>query len=465
MSSEIPPRSDAEADETPSAEFAKALEAFERQPEASPAAQPAAEPPRVGAAVHGTVVSLTDTHALIDIGGRSEAIADLAHFRNEDGTLRVEVGAGVDLFVAEAGEQIVLAPSVKTRASSKANLERFRAAREAGMPVSGRVTTVNAGGLQVDLGGARGFCPMSQIERGHCADPSVYVGRTLEFVVVSVEDARRSVVLSRRAILKREEAVAGAARLAALQVGDEVEGTVRRLEGFGAFVDLGGLDGMVHVSEISHTRVAHPKDAVREGEKVKARVLRIETGKDGRPKIALSIKAAMPDPWGGIAARFTPGARVQGRVARLTDFGAFVTLESGIDGLVHVSQIAARRIEHPRDALTVGQEIEAVILAVEPEKHRISLSIRATLEPEGSAEARPPREGRGRGEGRPERGERGDRPRRRDGGRDRDRDRDRDRSGPIVISTPSPAGELTTMAIALRKAEEEARRKRERSSQ
>lgn len=399
----------------PSAEFAEALASFEREAPGAPA-EGAAAAIAPGARVRGKVVALTGEHALVDVGLRSEASADLAPFRQDDGTLRIAVGDVLDLFVLEAGDQVVLAPSLRPEVG--AGVERLRQAQAAGMPVSGRVTAVNSGGLRVDLGGVRGFCPLSQIESGYCAEPAGYVGRTLEFLVTGVEEGKRGVVLSRRELLRRQEREEARRRLAALKPGDELEGTVRRLEAFGAFVDLGGMDGMVHVSEIQHGRVAHPRDVLREGEKVRVRVLRLETGKDGRPRIALSIKASAPDPWTGIEQRFGPGSRVQGKVVRLVDFGAFVTIEPGVDGLVHVSEISPHRIERVKDALAVGQVVEAIVLAVDPAKKRVSLSIKAALgAPEISPSPPPP--------------------------------------------PPAREGELTTMAIALRKAAEKARRRRE----
>ena len=369
---------DPEDEEAASTDFAKALEEFERGgPPAAAAARASAEP-TTGARVRGNVVGLTSEHALIDIGARSEAVSELSHFRTDDGTLRIAVGDAVDLFVIDAGDPTVLAPAM--RADPQAGLAAMRDAQQAGMPVSGRVTEINSGGLRVDLGSARGFCPLSQIESGFCADPKVYMGRTLEFLVTGIEDGRRSALLSRRQLLQRQEREEAERRIGALASGQELEGTVKHLEAFGAFVDLGGLEGMVHVSEIQHARLAHPRDALIEGQKVRVRVLRLETGKDGRPRVGLSIKAALPDPWTGIDTRFTPGARVKGVVARIVDFGAFVTLEPGIDGLVHISEIASRRIERVKEALAVGQEVEAVILAVDPAKRRISLSIKAAGE-------------------------------------------------------------------------------------
>jgi len=372
----LPPDPDADIDQ-PSAEFAAALEAFERGSNTAPARRATADLPP-GTKVRGTVVSIGDEHALVDFGGRSEGVAETRHFRADDGSLRIAPGDALDLFVVEAGDQVVLAPSI--RAESHAAMRQVRQAHAAGVPVTGRVKGLNAGGLAVDLGGVRGFCPVSQIEAGYCADPSVYVGRTLEFVVTEVEEGRRSAVLSRRQLLRRADEERIRRMVASLAPGDEVEATVARLEPFGAFVDLGGVDGLVHVSEIMHGRVGHPRDVLREGEKVRVRVLRIDAGKEGRSRIALSIKAAAPDPWTGIETRFATGTRVRGVVARLAEFGAFVTVAPGIDGLVHVSEVALRPVKHVKEALSVGEEIETVVLSVDPVKRRISLSIRQAIE-------------------------------------------------------------------------------------
>src|SRR5438094_96218 len=202
--------------------------------------------------------------------------------------------------------------------------------REKPSPGPGRAEPVVGarirGGLEVELGGVRGFCPVSQVEAAFCADPSVYVGRTLQFLVTELDEARGTAVLSRKALLRREEQEKASRLLASLKPGDEIEGSVTRLEPFGAFVNIGGVDGLVHVSEISHDRTAHPRDALAEGQKVRVRVLRIDRLKDDRPRIGLSIKAAAPDPWANVGERFTKGLRVRGAVVRLTDFGAFVNL-------------------------------------------------------------------------------------------------------------------------------------------
>jgi small subunit ribosomal protein S1 len=451
-----PPSAPAEADrddDTPSPEFATALADFEVGREHAAAAAGAATEVTPGAKVRCTVVSVGDDHVLVDFGGRSEGAVETRHLRNEDGTIRVQPGDALELFVVAAGDQVMLAPSMRLEA--KDTLKHIREAQAAGVPVTGRVTAVNSGGLAVDLSGVRGFCPMSQIELGFCSEPAKYVGRTLEFTITKVEEARHSAVVSRRQLLKRAEDDAAKQLIATLKPGDERDGTVARLEAFGAFVDLGGVDGMVHVSEIRHERIGHPNQALVEGQQVRVRVLRIDSGKDGRPRIALSIKAVTPDPWTSVESQFSVGQRVQGTVARLTDFGAFVNLAPGIDGLVHVSEISYERVQHPKDVLKPGQEVEAIVKEVDVAKKRVSLSIKRTLEaPERPAELERPRGGPGPSTG--------DRPR---GGQ-----RPRDRQGPrgsresrASHEPPKPAApeEPTTMAIALRKALEEARKRQQ----
>jgi small subunit ribosomal protein S1 len=425
VSKESSPDPDLE-DTAPSSEFARALETFERARPSSGAAPAVDISP--GTKVQGKIVSIGDDYLVVDFGGRSEGVAKTQAFRNDDGTLRVAIGDVLDMFVIESGDQIVLASSLRTD-SHEAN-RQLREALASGVPVTGRVTGVNTGGLEVSFGRARGFCPVSQIESGFCDDPSVYVGRSLEFLVTSVEEGRGNAVLSRRKLLRRAEEARAQELLSSLKPNDELDGTVARLEPFGAFVDLGGVDGLVHVSEIRHERVAHPSDVLKPGEKVRVRVLRIEKDKKGRTRIALSIKACAPDPWSENVRHLVAGTRVNGTVARLTEFGAFITLAPGIDGLVHVSQVADRRIEHVREVLKPGQQVEVTILNVDMERKRVALSMRDAPEPSTASLELP---ARARSQ----------------------------KSAPAPTSQPQ---EPTTMALALRKAMEEAKR-RESGSQ
>jgi small subunit ribosomal protein S1 len=380
-----PPDDDEVSESAAAAEFAAALESFERTkgpaaPAPSGAAARRAQPAiRVGARLACRVVSVSGDTVLFDIGGRSEGVAEAREFRLDDGTLSVAEGQTIELFVVEAGEQVVLARTARTKGGggkARPSLDGVRQARTAEVPVRGKVTAVNTGGLAVDIDGVRAFCPLSQIDAVFVEDPAPFVGRVLEFLVTEVDESRHRVVVSRKRLLQREHAEQARARLATIAPGQELEGTVSRMEPFGAFVDLGGIDGLVHVSEVSHARIAHPREVLSAGEKVHVKVLKVEPGKDGRPRIALSIRAAAPDPWVTAVEKFTPGARVSGVVVRLADFGAFVNLAPGIDGLVHVSQVSDRRIQHVREVLSPGQAVEAIVLAVEPERKRISLSLR-----------------------------------------------------------------------------------------
>lgn len=396
------PLDDDETNTAAAADFAAALQAFERDkvtttPTAGePSARGAAPAIRVGARLACRVVSVSDDTVLLDIGGRSEGVAEAREFRLDDGSLSVSEGQTVELFVIEAGEQVMLARAARSSAGggkSRPSLEGVRQARTAGLPVRGKVTALNTGGLNVEIDGVRAFCPLSQIDSVFVEDPAPYVGRVLEFLVTEVDESRHRVVVSRKKLLQREQAQQAKERLAAIAPGQELEGTVSRMEPFGAFVDLGGIDGLIHVSEVSHARIAHPREVLSAGEKVKVKVLRVEPGKDGRPRVALSLRAAAPDPWLTAVQQFTPGARVPGVVVRLADFGAFVNLAPGIDGLVHVSQVTDRRIQHVREVLTPGQAVEAVVLAVEPERKRISLSLREAQDIAPSAlsrDAEPP---------------------------------------------------------------------------
>lgn len=384
----VPEDDDETQDAQAAAEFGAMLEAFERgrpapaEPARGPAAKAgrkAEEGIRLGARVRGRIVAVSGDSLLLDIGGRSEAVADAREFRQDDGTLTVAAGQELELFVVETGESIVLARAAKRGAGGakgRVSLEAVKQSRAAEVPVRGKVTAVNTGGLSVDVDGVRAFCPLSQIDAAYVEDPAPFVGRVLEFLVTEVDESRQRVVVSRKRLLQREQAERAQAKLASLAPGQELEGTVARLEPFGAFIDLGGIDGLIHVSELSHARVSHPRDVVAQGDRVKVKVIKVEPGKDGRPRVALSLKAATADPWTTAAQAFTPGARVSGVVVRLADFGAFINLAPGVDGLVHVSQIARQRINHPRDVLAPGQAVEAVVLAVEPERRRISLSMR-----------------------------------------------------------------------------------------
>ncbi len=337
--------------------------------------------PDVGQRLHAKLVSIGEETAFLDYGGRSEAIMESRHLRNEQGEPLSKAGDTVEAYVIANEEGVVLAPAFTPGPDE--GLQALREAQRSGVPVTGKVKGVNAGGLDIELAGRRAFCPASQIELGYCPDASVFVGKNLDFKVIEFAEMGRRIVVSRRVLLQQQKEENAARLRESLAPGAEREGTVARLENFGAFVDLGGLDGMVHVSEISHDRVNDPAEALKVGDKVRVRILEIGKDAKGRDRISLSIKAAQQDPWTRIPDEIVPNATLTGRIVRLADFGAFVRLAAGIEGLVHVSEMGNGQARHPREFAREAQEVQVRVLAVDHEKRRISLSMRDSVEESG----------------------------------------------------------------------------------
>lgn len=243
------------------------------------------------------------------------------------------------------------------------------------------VAQVVKGGLVVDAG-VRGFIPASMISDRFVEDLNQFKGQELEVEIIEIDPASNRLILSHKAIVQEEKAANKAKLMETIKDGDVMEGTVARLTNFGAFVDLGGVDGLVHVSEISYERVNKPSDVLKAGQKVTVKVLSVDFDRD---RISLSIKQTLPEPWDGIEDKAPAGAVLEGTVKRLTDFGAFVEVFPGVEGLVHISQIAHEHIATPADKLTTGEKVQVKVLIVDPERRRLALSIKALLpEPEGA---------------------------------------------------------------------------------
>ena len=331
----------------------------------------------IGAKVTGRIVQIGEDHSFVDFGGRSEATVDTRHLRNADNELEYQIGDAIELFVTEnEGDQIKLSPSIELKPDEA--IQQLIEARQSKLPIKGKVSSLNAGGLEVRVAGQRAFCPFSQVELGFCAEPSNYLGQELEFLITDITDGGKNIVISRRALLRKAEAEKAKTTMAQIEVGSEVGGRVTRIQPFGAFVNLGGIEGLVHVSEISHARVNNPKDVLKPGQEVKVRVLKMENLDTKKPRISLSIKATLPDPWDEVEGQFWAGKKTNGIVTRLADFGAFVELTPGIEGLVHVSEVSATPVKHPQEVLKPGQSVEVAVLNVDLKKQRISLSIRDT---------------------------------------------------------------------------------------
>ncbi len=328
-----------------------------------------------GDLVTGTVSSLDDKKVTVDIGYAFEGIIpirELSALRIEHPSEVIEVGAQVRTKVVKIDEESQVIVLSKREADALEAWETLEQKFESQEPFEVVVKDVVKGGLVADLG-VRAFIPASLVDRQFVEDLSGFKGKTIRVKVIEIDPENNKLVLSRKAVLDEEHQNQVKSFLRNLKAGSVLEGTVQRLTNFGAFVDVGGVDGLVHISELAWYHVDHPSEAVKPGDKVQVKVLKVDPD-SGR--ISLSIKEAMPSPWETAASKFHEGDVVEGEVKRLVDFGAFVELEPGLEGLVHVSQISNQHVAHPSDVLHVGDKVTVKILSVEPERKRISLSMK-----------------------------------------------------------------------------------------
>jgi small subunit ribosomal protein S1 len=251
------------------------------------------------------------------------------------------------------------------------------------VPIEGTVSGVNKGGLEVTIGGARGFCPMGQADIEFVEDPQEFVGKTFEFIIKDVKENGRNVVVSRRALLEARRREQAKELLRDLEVGQRRKVRVSRVLSFGAFVDLGGIDGLIPISQLGYGNVESVEDVLTQGDEIEVEVMRIEEDPEhpGKPRIALSLKATLPDPFVARADDFREGTTLEGKVVRIQPFGAFVELFPGVQGLLHISEMAERRIRHPSDVVAEGQAVTVRVLGIDPAKQRISLSLRESEVP------------------------------------------------------------------------------------
>jgi len=335
----------------------------------------------VGDLISGQVVAIGRNSAFVTVGAKGEAEIDLAEFRDPTtGELGLEVGDLVEATVIDDGSNsgsIVLKQTLGRGVHLPAELEQ---ALEHGIAVEGVVTGENKGGFDVQIGGVHAFCPGSQIDlrRGARRAPADYLGQRLRFAVIKIEAGGRNVVVSRRQVLQEEANRLAAETWERLVVGAVVSGTVTSVQDFGAFVDIGGVEGLIHITELGYGRVEHPSDVVREGQEVETQVIKIDPPEHthGRGQVGLSLKALAADPWDTVLESFPVGSTVRGTVRRLEAFGAFVEITPGFDGLVHVSKMVFdRRISHPRQAVSPGDEVEVTVVAVDAKRRRVSLSM------------------------------------------------------------------------------------------
>jgi small subunit ribosomal protein S1 len=352
--------------------FAEMFEASEKKE-----GRPSRRAVRVGDRVSGKIFQLGAEVAFVELEGvKSEAMIDLDQLKDEEGILRNGVGDTVEAYVLEAGAKgIILSKSLPKGQASMAMLVE---ARSTGIPVEGLVLSVNKGGLEVAVGDVRAFCPASQIDVHFVGKLEQLVGERFKFRVMEVRG--KNVVLSRRAIIEEELKARAEETRKSLAEGKVIKGKVTGTRDFGAFVDLGGIEGLIPLSELSHARVSHPSEVVKVGDEVEVEVLKIEPPHPESPdkakhkeRITLSLRARQEDPWKAALAELKEGDHLTGKVVRLQPFGAFVEVRPGVDGLIHISALSDRRIGHPRDVVKVGDEVPVVIEKIDPNERRIGL--------------------------------------------------------------------------------------------
>jgi small subunit ribosomal protein S1 len=326
-----------------------------------------------GDKVSGKVLKVSKDAIFVDLGGKSEGIADLQEFLDKEGNPTIKQGDWVEMRVASIRDGIHLTKGMKVQGPD--SLDILREAKENLIPIEGRVASVVKGGFQIDLSGIRAFCPLGQIDLAFCEKPEEHVGARYPFRIMEIKEKGKNIIVSRRALMEEEREKKSKETLATLKPDLECEGKVTKLTAFGAFVDIGGIEGMVHISEISHGRINHPSEILKPGQQVKVKVMKIEADKEGRPKISLSVKALEPDSWDkGLG--FEEGEIIHGKVSKLTDFGAFVEVAPGVDGLVHISEISYERVSHPSRFLHEGDRVDVLVMGIDRDMHRISLSIK-----------------------------------------------------------------------------------------
>ncbi|HYL39435.1 MAG TPA: 30S ribosomal protein S1 [Bryobacteraceae bacterium] len=330
--------------------------------------------PAGGQAIEGSVVSITPESVFVDIGRKLDGVLPLELFRKPSGELTVHVGDKLVVSITgNDGEAYTLSTVKVERPRDWSALERAFAEKR---DIGGVVTELVKGGLRVDVG-AKAFMPASRSGAKDQAELEKLVGQDIQCRIIKLDTASEDVVVDRRAVLEAEEARAREKRFAELTEGAVVQGTVRSLTDFGAFVDLGGVDGLLHVADMAWHRVAKPSDVVSPGDSIEVKILKVQP--ESR-RISLGLKQLAPDPWTLAGERFHAGDRVQGKVSRLTDFGAFVELAPGVDGLIHISEMSwSKKIKKPGDLLKVGEMVEAIVLGVNLAERRIALGLKQAL--------------------------------------------------------------------------------------
>jgi small subunit ribosomal protein S1 len=347
-------------------DFATALESFEQEQ-----AELAANEDRV---LKGTVVSINSNYLVVDIGLKSEGVVPLEEAKDHDGNIKFQPGDAIDVMVEKGHTEEGYVNLSYQKAQRLHAWDEIEKAHNDKASVKARVIDRIKGGLTVDILGARAFLPGSQVDVRPVRNLDALKGQELEVRVIKVNKKRGNIVVSRKQILDEEVTAKRDVTMTHLEENAILTGTVKNLTDYGAFVDLGGIDGLLHITDMSWGRLTHPRDLVNVGDQIQVKVLKFDRDKQ---RVSLGFKQLTPDPWLDASERYPIGARVHGRVISVTDYGAFIELEQGIEGLVHVSEMTwSKRMKHPSKLVNVGDQVEAVVLNVNPQERRISLGLK-----------------------------------------------------------------------------------------
>ena len=327
-----------------------------------------------GQILRGTVIDITPDHVTVDVGYKSEGQIPMQEFLKRDKKVDVKIGDRIDVFLEKKESEEGLLTLSKEKADRITIWRDITRSCREGEVIEGEIVGKVKGGLSVDIGQIHAFLPGSQIDLKPVRNLDALIGQRLKFKVIKFNRKRNNIVLSRRVLLDEERKQLREETLKNLKEGDILEGTVKNLTDYGAFIDLGGMDGLLHITDISWGRIGHPSEKLSVGDRIRVKVLHFDHEKE---KVSLGLKQALPDPWESVPQRYPTGSRTKGKVVNVTDYGVFVELEEGIEGLVHISELTwSKKMKHPSKVVRIGDTVEVMVLDCDPIKRRISLGMK-----------------------------------------------------------------------------------------
>jgi small subunit ribosomal protein S1 len=329
-----------------------------------------------GQILNGTVIDITPDHVTVDVGYKCEGQIPIREFQKRDRKMDLKIGDRIEVFLEKKESEEGLLILSKEKADKVTIWRDIGKSYREGEVIEGEIVSRVKGGLSVEIGGVIGFLPGSQIDLKPIRNLDELVGQRFKFKVIKLNRKRNNVVLSRRVLLEEDLKVTREETLKNIQEGEVVEGTVKNLTDYGAFVDLGGVDGLLHITDIAWGKIGHPSDKLSVGDRIQVKILHYDQEKG---KVSLGLKQTLPDPWGSVPERYPVGTRIEGKVVSTTDYGVFVELEEGVEGLVHITEMAwGKKMRHPSKVVQAGEKVEVVVLDFDLEKRRISLGMKQT---------------------------------------------------------------------------------------